>query len=705
MANPWEADEIVQPAASPSPVVPSMAAAGNPWDQDEIVKPANEGGLEIEIVGGTPAGAVTDARPSLFRMDSDFGERSGAGGLTMATAAARDMFGSREGAAEYLARETGGSVGVGTDGEPVLTLPDGTSYRLNDAGLDSTDVANVAGNVAAFFTPAAWAARAAKARNIGLAGRAGLQGATAGVTDVGLQAGFNDGRIDPVRTAATIAGGGAGEVVGTGLAAVGRRGVNAFNEISGRNLTRAQELLQQQGIQPTKESVNKLAASIPELDAGANPNALIGSNRYGLAYTQGQRAAPGSREQFALLSQEELLRQSPAGGQVLRDAASRNADQLDTALETITTQVGGRPAVTPGEMASGAANRLRSQADALDVQISDAYQAAGQGARTAVSADAVRGLPRILQTSVADFAPNEVSTPITAKTLQQIKLATDTLMGGSEGARTAGVTLKALETQRRILNNNINAATNNADRAAMVKIKREFDAWMDEAVDTALVSGDASALDAMKKARGLRAEFGRRFEGSADTDRFIAGLLDGTRTPEELVNIALGASQVSKAGGARFIERLRAAAADDPEVIGNLRAAHFLRLTRGNDGQPLQMGQIVRNIRSTEYNNASVLRALYEPEQWTEIRRLASSLEPLVAKGDFARTSGSGERVARMLFTRMGGGLPIIGEMVRGVGEGMNVVRAQRALNQPLRLPGSSLPAGAATGAAIGSGD
>lgn len=146
------------------------------------------------------------------------------------------------------------------------------------------------------------------------------------------------------------------------------------------------------------------------------------------------------------------------------------------------------------------------------------------------------------------------------------------------------------------------------------------------------------------------------------------------------------------AGGARFIERLRVAAADDPEVIGNLRAAHFQRLTRGNDGQPLQMGQIVRNIRTTEYNNASVVKALYSPAQWNEIRRLASSLEPLVAKGDFARTSGTAERMARMLFARMGGGLPIIGDMVKGVGEGMNVIRAQRSLSQPLRLPGQSGP-------------
>lgn len=696
--NPWDDDEVV--AAAPP-------AARNPWDADEIVAPAS--GVSFAGVRssassteGAPSVATQpEPRPSLFRLDSDFRDRTGVSMPAMLGAAAKDMFGSREGAAEYLAERAGGTVEQDERGEPVLRLPDGTSYRLNDPGLDSTDVGNVAGNVAAFWTPAAWAARFAKARQLGLLGRMGLQGAAAGTTDVALQLGFNDGEVDPVRTAAATVGGAGGEAVGTGLAVVGRRGVNAFNELSGRNVARAEDLLRQQGVAPTAESAQQLAAKIPELEAGANPNALIGAQRYGFTYTQGQRATD-PKQQFSLLSQEELLRQSPAGGQVLRDAATRNAGQLENALTGITTQVGGKSAATPAELATGAASRLRGQADDLDARISDAYTAAGAGNRTAVSIDAVRGLPRMLRTSVADFAPNPDTTPVAARTLSQIDEATKALLARGEegGGNVAGVTLKALETQRRILNNNINAATNNADRAAMVKIKREFDAWMDEAVDTALVSGDAGALETMKQARALRAEFGRRFEGNTESDKFIAGLLSGSRTPEELVNIALGASQVSKAGGARFIERLRTAAGDDPEVIGNLRAAHLMRLTRGNDGQPLAMGQIVRNVRTTDYNNASIVKALYSPEQWAEIRRLASALEPLVAKGDFARTSGTSERMARMLFSRMGGGLPIIGEMVKGVGEGMNVVRAQRALSQPLRLPGMSGPTAPAVVAA-----
>lgn len=714
MANPWDQDEVVAPAP----------AAANPWDADPIVDDGP--GLEIDIVGGTPVTPKqfeAEANPSLFRMDSDFRERAGLGVGTMLTAAAKDMFGSREGAAEYLAEKinedqglsaliTGGAkVDRGENGDPVLRLADGTTYRLNDPGIDFTDVANVAGNVAAFWTPAAWISRLNQARNVGLVGRSTLQAGAAAGTDVALQGAFNSGEIDPVRTIGAGVGGAGGEVVGSALGAVARRGVNAFNNATGRNVERASNVLREQGLPPDAPAVNALARRIPELDAGANPNALIGAERYGFTYTQGQRATD-PRQQFDLLSREELLRQSPAGGHVLREATTRNAEQLDTALSGITRTVGGDAApagpVTPAQLTESAAGRLRQQADELDVRVSDAYTAAGQGGRTAVSTDAIRGLPQILQTSVADFAPNPTTTPVTARTLEQMRQSVAGLPAGGDEGRAVGVTLKALETQRRILNNNINAATNNADRAAMVKIKREFDAWMDNAVDTALVSGDPAALQSIKEARALRAEYGRRFEGSSDSDRFIGGLLDGTRTPEELINIALGSSQVSKAGGARFIERLRLAAGDDPAVIGNLRSAHFLRLSRGNDGQPLAMGQIIRNIRTSDYNNASVVRALYTPQQWAEVRRLAASMEPLVARGDFARTSGTAERMARMMSQAVGGGvgdLPIVRGILQGARDVRQLNQARAALNQPLPLPGASGPTLPAAGAGMLSSD
>lgn len=668
-------------------------AAGNTEDARRLAQAY----VQMRESQGAPK---IDAKPSLFRMDSDFDEKSGVGIGTMLMAAARDMFGSRESAAKYLVDKineekglssliTGGAKVVqGAEGEPMVRLADGTTYRVNDDGIDSADIANVAGNVGAFFLPASWAAKLGKARNAGLAGRAGLQSLAAAGTDVALQAGFND-QIDPVRTAATAAGGVGGEVFGTGLALLGRKAGQASRAASGANQRSALAMLGGAGIKPAPEKVNRLAPAMEQVRIGADPRAILGGDEFGFVYTQGQRLAESSPRKFDQLAREELLRQSPGGANAFRQAAEHNAGQLDSALAGISQRLGGRAATTPVEMVQGSASRLREQADELGSRISEAYKKAGESNGAAISSDVVRSMAQRLQSAVRDFAPNPATTPATSKTLEQIQRATEGVLSGN----VRGVTLRALETQRRILNNNINAAANKADRAAMIALKREFDGWLDEAVDTALVSGDPSALTVLKEARGLRAEFARRFEGGADSDRFIAGLLDGSRTPEELVNIALGASQVSKSGGARFIERLRKSANDDPEVMNGLRAAHFDRLTRSNTGEALDPGKILGNIKRTEYSNASVLKALYSPEEWGQIRRLANALEPLVARGDFAKTSGTTERMMRMLFQRVGGNLPVVGEMLQGIGSVRNTVQANRAVNAPLRAPVRSSPA------------
>lgn len=430
---------------------------------------------------------------------------------------------------------------------------------------------------------------------------------------------------------------------------------------------------------PSPNMLSQMAPQMEQIRLGADPRAALGNVEFGFQYTQGQRLTDSARK-FNQLSQEEVLRQSPGGAPAFEGMQRNNLARLDDAVNDIGGRLGGRAMASPGELVQSSSGRLRQQADELKGRIDDAYSNVRSAGTVTVSRDSVDSVPDRLRDAVRDFDVNPATTPGAHRTLEQVKAATSQIM---RNPNVNGVTLRALETQRRILNNAIGGAANPSDRAALTAIKREFDNWMDEAVDTALVSGDPAALVQLKEARALRAEFGRRFEGGKDSDKFIAGMLDGSRTPEELMNIALGASQVSKSGGARFIGRLRTAANDDPEVMGGLRAAHFARLTRGNNGESLAPGQILRNIRTTEYNNASVAKALYTDSEWKEIRRLANALEPMVARGDMARSSGTAERSMRMLFQMLGaatGGIPVLGPAANVVGRGIQNVKAESAV-------------------------
>lgn len=439
----------------------------------------------------------------------------------------------------------------------------------------------------------------------------------------------------------------------------------------------------------------KVAPHLDQLKAGADPRAIAGEGAYGFEYSLGQRMTEPAQK-FQQLSREEVLRQTPGGHAAFDAMGRKNATRLDEVLSGMGERFGGNATNTPAELVQSAGSNLGRQADELGGRIGAAYETAGKGARTAVGAEAVAGLPLRLRQAVRDFDIHPNTTPATDRTLNLIQGATDAVMGGN----VKGVTLRAIETQRRILNNSIGSAANPTDRAAMLAVKREFDGWLDDAVETALVTGDPGALAALKDARSLRAEYSRRFEGSKDSDKFIAGLLDGTRTPEELLNIALGASSVSKTGGARFVERLRVAANNDPQIMGGLRSAHFARLTRGADGNPASLPQIVRSIRQTSYSNGSAVRAIYSPQQWAEVQQLAGALEPMIAKGDFARTSGTAERIARMLLSKMGSG--IVGDAFNALTSSVKGVQAQRAIRAPVRplIPASpAFVAGSQAGA------
>lgn len=178
--------------------------------------------VKLSQVSATPKQPQAQtAKPSLFRADSDFRKRSGVGIGDMLWASAKDMFGSRQGSAEYLAKEAGGQVVHGADGSPMIRLRDGSTYRMNDAGIDNADVANVAGNVAAFFLPASWAGRAAQARNAGLIGRMAAQGGAASATDATIQAGVNDGNVDLKRSAIVGLFGAGGEAASAGVRGIG----------------------------------------------------------------------------------------------------------------------------------------------------------------------------------------------------------------------------------------------------------------------------------------------------------------------------------------------------------------------------------------------------------------------------------------------------------------------------------------------------
>jgi hypothetical protein len=715
------------PAQPAQQAAPRSRFGAIPVEQPAAPQPAAVAAQPAARLDPESVVASPEERPrgSLFNLGSDFSRQAFGPGILGAIrgevpvlqgidnslraadaqlgGAARDMFAGEASASRYVAQQAGGEQVQLRDGSPGVRLPNGQTYRINDPGLDVNDVANASGNIAAFYSPAAWASRIGQAKNLGVVSRGALQGGTAATTDLGLQTVANAGdlsQIDLQRTGFAAAGGAGGEALGQGLARL-MAGARQVIRSGGSTQDAARQLAQRAGIaNPTFDQTRRLASAMDEIEVGADPRAILGREEFGFLYTQGQRMAPTDPRRFDTLAREELIRQQAGGENAIRRATAENTDRLGEAIDTIGQRLGAPPAANPAELAQGAATRVGQQADELRGQVGAAYDRVRDLPTAAVSRESVMTVPTRLRAAVREFDINPTTTPGAARMLAQIDEATRQIDALPPEA--TGVTMRAVETQRRIIGRMIDGAQNNADRAAMNVMKREYDQWVDDAVDSALVSGDAEALAVIKEARGLRAQFARRFEGgNTDADRFIQDMVAGRRTPEELVSTILGAGQVSKNAGARFVDRLRLAVQDDPAVMGSLRSAHFLRLARGADGQPLQPGQIVRNIRATEYSNQSIVRALYSPEEWANARRLANALEPMLARGDMAKSSGTAERLMRY-FGASTGGLPIVGDLIQGVRSVRASGAAERAINAPVRAPARSLPAVNAASSAAG---
>lgn len=592
------------------------------------------------------------------------------------------IFGNDEDLAKALAGNVpGAEITSDANGNIVIQLPSGERVYPNKPGLDAQDALRFAGN-AASYVPAIRAARALAGSS--LFARAGVTGGLTAGTNAGGQIAAGREQVDPVESVAAGGFGAAGEIASPMISRV----IRAMSRSRASGNARAAEILRRDlGIeQPTTGQVQLFAQALEEIDAGANPAAILGADEFGFIYTQGRRLQDGAPGKFNLLSREEALRQDPGvAGNVMRGVDDQNRAALERTVQGLSRPAETAPG-TPVEAFERVGERVRGMADELRGRVGEAYDRAAESGRAAISADAVRQVPERLQAALREFPADPRLTPATRATLDDIAKKAAGLSGD-----TRGVTLRAIEEQRRIINNSIGAAANPTDRAALRTLKAEYDRWLDDAFQNALISGDEQALAAMKEARGLRAEFARRFEGDADIDRFVAQMVEGERTPDELLGTALGASHVSRASAARFIERVRTATGADPEVMAAMKGAHLMRLLQGKNGETLGMQAIRNNILAAERETPSVIRSLYGEGEWAQVRRLAMALDPLVDKGTFARRPGTADQILRQALS-----LPFIGTAINAVRQPVNIGRAYGSMRRLNRAGYAAIPASAA---------
>lgn len=593
------------------------------------------------FVGNIPQmvkGNATESIGDVF--DPSFEAYTGGSELERAGAALKALPSSIWGTDRDLAQKSlesvpGAVMSQDKNGNPVIQMPDGKRFYVNTPGLDYNDTFRLGANMAG-YGPGGVVANTGKT----LLGRSAMMGAGSAATNLTGQMAGRD-QVDPAEVALVGIGGVAGEFSGPGF----QYAKTVYSKALGREAAPAEvvSLIRNNLKIDSKVPDQEVLKMADEIAGGASPQSMVGQSQ-GFQYTQGQKTG-----NFGQLSKEELLRSSQGeAGNVMRNVDTANNANLDTILANIRNKYvpDSAGSGTPSQMVQSAQGVVQRQAGELGKKVDDAYAAAGNTAR--VPMGKVKELPPRVRGALREMAVDETLTPATANVVKRLESM-------AAQPNVTALSLKAIDGQRKIINSAIGSAANPSDKRALTLLKREYDDWMDDAFTNSLVKGEPKDIEALRNAQSLRAEFGKRFEGrgTGEVDSFIDDLVQNGKTADELVNVIYGAGQVSKPAAARFVQRLKVATKDSPEALNSLKVAHLMKLTTGKNGERLGMQAIRNNILQQERDGAFLIKELYGNGEWQAMKQLAGSLEPLIPKGQFARSSGTAERIARFGGTLM----------------------------------------------------
>lgn len=600
------------------------------------------------------------------------------------------------------------------EGNTVIRLPDGQEAYLNRPGLSMQDFADFSADVVKFLPAGKFAAGGKTLlRRMFRGGTAALT--TSAAEDLAASAQGSEKGLQGGKAGATVAADVAAETAAAPLGLVGRVLKRTFGRRTGDIFTaagdltpRARKALGKAGIDPEKISPDLVTSAIRLSEEGTQPEGVRGvaqSQRFGLPLTRGQ--ATGD---FTQLAGEESLRgRADPAGDIMREFDRRQNERAIDITREIQEEYGGPGTSLARESEGGAriGEEVRRQAQELELAIDDAFEAA-RGTNATLNReglDRLTDIPEVLR-SQDDVLVDSNLAPATTKALDEL--------GEISGEDVTAQTLERLDRYRRRLNQLQGAAANPTDRRGVTLLKKRFDQYLDDAFDNALFSGDQEALSLLKKARGLRSEYGERFQentarlksGRKKSDpggKAVESIVENNATDEGVVNMLFGRANVFGSESAvKSIRALRKATGNSEEVNNTLKQLTFRRISnQAIDNGKFSPKKFVKAFDRMESENPAVAREIFTDSEWKSIKEFRDASERMIQPDRTINPSRTAETMQRMLG-RLGmvtglqaGGIGMGafgGSVGRGAGGAIERSSSQSfardAVNPKLLLPG-----------------
>lgn len=538
---------------------------------------------------------------------------------------------------QMLDNALSGNLAVQSDeaGNIIVNNPEnGATAMLNKPGFSKVDAAQLAGLTAA-YSPAGRLAAGAQTLKGGFTKMALGSGATqTGIESTQLSEG---GNFDTMDIGISAGFGGTSQVLVQALAKKlpFLRQQISNNGITDKIRTEFKEAAADVGLNADDITDDVIVQALKQAQQSTRPSqqlAIASEREFDIPLTSGQRSLDD-----AALSTEDRLRSGIMGEKsqrTMRDFETEvQVPAIDRAAQQIKTQLGGVDGSPGGVVRDGIQTAERTAVGAVD----DAYNQVG---KAELSVEGMKGLFRHVKNSVRGVEFDQ-TLPQT-KTLLDNASKFQKLIKGMEGKGLRPLDIKRIEQMRKRMNTAVNAADNPADKAQVMAMKNAFDDYLDTAMQKALFSGNDASLEALKNARGLFAEYAKKFRQQpkrgksgrvVDRDepgQFVEKIIDANPTDEQIINAVFSAYHINKGAGAMMARRFKEILGSDSEGFKAVRTAAVKRLIKTNkiNGKDIISGQqTLKSIDDAVEKNGTLVKELFTKEEIGLLRRFAAQVK------------------------------------------------------------------------------
>lgn len=529
---------------------------------------------------------------------------------------------------------------------------DGKEYEtyINQPGLDWQDVDRfISGSIP--YAAAAFITSKLPGIRRSLLARAPAQGLAASGVSIGQDIGA-DQSIDLGKAGITGLFGGAGEVAGIAGAKLWRKLMQPqyYDETAGTLTKAGRAEAERLGLNPDQVQ-GEMAQRLTEIRRAENPQAAaagIESGEFGIPTTKGQRTKDPEQ-----LNIEEQMRRSlfgPGAREVITEFDTAQRDAMRQAAENVRTRVAPQGSPTLPEAGQEIGEGLRAARGASDRQITQAWKDVENLYPVLTDTDTGSQARNMLSQSLRQnfdnlgFFPDEKLTPTAHQMMNEVtdyskSIPTNTpyeILGKTERA-------PSIDNMRRRLLARYEGAAPGQDKAAARSIYNSFNDWIEEVSTNQYVRTNkgqfttkdqaAKLADARRITREQRQLFEPR-EGRKLTPagKILTDIAENADTPERIVQSIFGANVTGtpKAGTIDALKHMKQVFAKEPSKIDQVKAAYFLKMVTGKDGDLLSPGHLATSINKSFANQGSVINELFEPAEQEFIKRFQKAIETVV---------------------------------------------------------------------------